>query len=67
MEYYPATNRKLALDALLRNDSRVTALLDGVEQGKVKPVWFSEEQKKKLQGLKDEKLRGRATKLLAQP
>src|SRR5207253_331733 len=51
MEYFPTTNRKLALDALLRNDARVAALLDAVESGKVKAAWFSEEQKRAPQGL----------------
>ncbi len=67
IDHYPATNRKLALDALLRGDARVAALLDAIEQGIVKAAWLTEEQKKLLRALKDEKLRRRATQLLAQP
>jgi len=52
MDYYPATNRKLALNGLLRSDREVTALLDALEQGKVKATWFSEEQKKALRECK---------------
>jgi putative heme-binding domain-containing protein len=65
MDYYSAENRKLALDALLRDDMRVAALLDALEQGHVKPSVLSPDQQKTLRSLKNEQLRVRAAKLLS--
>jgi putative membrane-bound dehydrogenase-like protein len=64
MAHYSPANRKLAIDALLRADARTAALLDALEQGKVKPDQLSEAQVKALREHKDEKLRARAGKVL---
>jgi hypothetical protein len=64
LEYYTPDNRKLALDALLRNDTRAAALLDAIEQGRVKPSLLSAEQARALRSMKNEALRKRAQKLL---
>jgi hypothetical protein len=57
-------NRNLALDGLLRNESRVAALLDAVEAGKVDKAWLGKERAEKLRNHPSAKLRERAAKLL---
>jgi putative heme-binding domain-containing protein len=64
LDHFSAGNRKLALNALLRGDARAAALLDAIEQGRVKPSVLSAEQARALRGLKNEALRKRAVKLL---
>jgi hypothetical protein len=54
----------LALDALLRTEGRTTALLEALEQGRVKPAMLGEIHVKALRSLKDDALRMRALKLL---
>ena len=53
-------NRTLALDGLLRDPSRVTALLDALETGQAPISWLNESQRKKLLGQADATLRRRA-------
>src|SRR5207237_5313504 len=59
LDHFSATNRKLALDALLRGDDRATALLDAVEGGQVKPSQLNETQVSALRSLKNPTLRER--------
>jgi hypothetical protein len=66
MSHYSPGNRKLAIDALLRTEARTVALLDALEQGKVKEDYLNEAQVKALREHKDEKLRMRAKRLLPQ-
>jgi putative membrane-bound dehydrogenase-like protein len=62
---YSPVNRKLALDALLRDDARIAALLDALEQSRVKASALSPGQQKALRALKNERLRERAEKVLS--
>ena len=62
--HYSPGNRKLALEALLRNDTRLDALLTALEQGQVKKEWLDDGLKKKLRELPQEKHRERVKKLL---
>ena len=57
-------NRKFALDALWRDDSRIAVLLDALGDGRIEVAALSTEQVKRLKNLPDEKLRGRAEQLL---
>jgi len=57
-------NRNLALNGLLRDESRVAALLDAVEAGKVDKGWLGKERIEKLTSHPNAKLRERAGKLL---
>jgi putative membrane-bound dehydrogenase-like protein len=66
LEHFSAGNRKLAVDALLRTQARTAALLDALEQGKVKPTVLAESHKQALRTLKDDALRARAARLLPQ-
>jgi len=56
----PPQNRRLAVDALLRTDDRITALLDALEKGEVQKALLSEAQVQSLLHLQDEPLRKRA-------
>ncbi len=58
-------NQALALDGLLRSEARATALVEGLEQGKVKRAWLGEKHVQALRAVKDESLRARALKALA--
>jgi putative membrane-bound dehydrogenase-like protein len=64
LDHFNAANRKLAVEALLRTDARITALLDAIEQGRIKPTVFTPEQTKALREVKNAALRERASKLL---
>lgn len=64
ISHYPPTNRALALDALLRDDSRVAALLDATAAGKVSAARLGDARIEKLLATKDANLRARAEKLL---
>jgi putative membrane-bound dehydrogenase-like protein len=64
LEHYPPNNRTLALDALVRTDARVAALLDAVERGTVRPALLNDAQRQKLHSLPNEALRTRAVKLV---
>jgi putative membrane-bound dehydrogenase-like protein len=48
MEHYSAGNRKLALEALLRDKARTKELKDAIQSGKVKMEWLSAVQRKAL-------------------
>jgi putative membrane-bound dehydrogenase-like protein len=64
--HFSAENRGIALNALLRTDQRVAALLAAIEQKKVDPAKLSSAQRKALKEHPNEKLRLQATKLLAE-
>ncbi|MCI0462352.1 MAG: neutral/alkaline non-lysosomal ceramidase N-terminal domain-containing protein [Gemmataceae bacterium] len=64
--HYSAGNRKLALDALLRTEARAAVLLDALEKGQVQRTQLAESHVRALRALKDDMLRARAVKLLAQ-
>lgn len=57
-------NRELALSGLLRDSTRVAALLDVIESGAARAEWLNESQRKKLLGQTDPELRHRAEGLL---
>jgi hypothetical protein len=59
-------NRGLAIDALLRSEARIDALLSLLESGKLAPAAVSESQQKKLSELPPGKLRERAEALWKQ-
>src|SRR5262249_6243993 len=65
LAHYSPGNRNFALDALLRDDSRVAALLDAVEKKQVKPADLAEAGVKRLLNLGNPELRGRARRLLS--
>ncbi len=60
-------NRAFALDALLRDDARMTALLDAVEQKKVAASVLGADRMVKLQRSASGKIRARAEKLFNAP
>jgi putative membrane-bound dehydrogenase-like protein len=62
-----ADNRKLALTGLLRTADRSSALLDGLEQGMVKPDWLTPDHRTGLLKNPDESVRTRASRVLARP
>ncbi len=62
--HYSASNRKLAVEALLRTPERITALLDAIEAKRVDQSILSAEQVKTLRSAKDAALRARVEKLL---
>jgi hypothetical protein len=64
MGHYSAGNRALTLEALLRTEERAAVLVEALEKGAVKPAALVEKHVKALRGLKDEKLRARAEKVL---
>jgi hypothetical protein len=57
-------NRAIAVDALLRDADRATALLDAVKAGKVAPSAIKDEQRKRLLGNADAAVAQRATEVL---
>jgi putative membrane-bound dehydrogenase-like protein len=61
--YTPGVRAEV-LEALLRRPDRVTALLDAVEAGKVKPGDIDAARARRLMATKDPKTSARATKLL---
>jgi putative membrane-bound dehydrogenase-like protein len=60
------SNRKLAIEALLRTEARTDALLDALEAGTVKKAMLVADQQKALRGHKNAKVRQRARKLLGE-
>ncbi|MGE3316121.1 MAG: HEAT repeat domain-containing protein, partial [Planctomycetaceae bacterium] len=62
--HYSPENRKFALDALVRDESRVAVLLDAVESGRVGAEHLGD-CAQKLAAQQNEQLRERAKKLLA--
>lgn len=61
---YSPTNRELALDALLRDDSRIAVLLDTLAAGKLSVATLGDARVEKLLAVKTPALRARAEKLL---
>ena len=57
-------NRELALSGLLRDSTRVAALLDAIESGAARTEWLTENQRRKLLGQSDPGLRRRAEGLV---
>jgi hypothetical protein len=57
-------NQKFALEALLRDESRIPILLDAIEKSDIPASALSGEQKARLARLSDEKLRQRAEAVL---
>lgn len=64
--YYSPGNTNFALDALLRDDSRVASLLDTVAEGRVDRARLGEARTKRLLEHPQEGLRQRARELLGQ-
>jgi hypothetical protein len=63
--HYSKSNREFALDALLRDESRVGVLLDEIAAGRVGKANLGEKRIERLKGLKDEKLANRSRSFLA--
>ncbi|HVX64296.1 MAG TPA: PVC-type heme-binding CxxCH protein [Pirellulales bacterium] len=66
LSHFSKRNRELALDALLRDDRRIAALLDAVASGQVSKEQLGEARLATLRKVADLKLRERAEKLLAE-
>jgi putative membrane-bound dehydrogenase-like protein len=64
MKRYNAGNRRLAIDALLKNEGRTVALLVALEQEQIRAVQLSDAHRKTLRNLKNEMLRKRALKVI---
>jgi putative heme-binding domain-containing protein len=64
MDGYTANNRKLAIDALLRTESRTAALLAALEKKQLNPDCLDAGQRQALRSLTNPALRARAVKLL---
>jgi hypothetical protein len=62
--HYNQENRGFALEALLKDSDRISALLDSVEAGTVKPADLGAAHIAKLTHLADSTIRIRARKLL---
>ena len=65
LDHYSQRNRDLALDALLRDESRIAALLDAVAAGQMTKEQLGEARIAKLRKVDNKQLRQRAEKLLA--
>ena len=63
--HYSLPNRQLALEALLRDDTRIAALLEAVAAGRVSPPQLGEKRTQTLKTAANPQLRERAQKLLA--
>ncbi|MAG94993.1 MAG: hypothetical protein CMJ48_14800, partial [Planctomycetaceae bacterium] len=57
-------NHKLALEGLVRNETRMTALLDAIESGRMKASVLGKEQVEALRSSSEEGIRKRAEKVL---
>ncbi|RPI86794.1 MAG: hypothetical protein EHM42_05690, partial [Planctomycetaceae bacterium] len=64
LEQFPAHNRALAIDGLLRGKARLEGLISALESGKAKREWLNDSKKKRLRELPDTKLRKRAAATL---
>jgi hypothetical protein len=62
--HYSEPNRNMALDALLRDDSRIAALLDAVEDGRVAKSVLGEKRIGTLRKVADPKLKARVEKII---
>ena len=65
IDHYSMPNRNLALDALLRDEPRQSALLDAVAAGRVTVLQLGEKRIQTLKAAANPELRARAEKLLA--
>ncbi|MGE3819191.1 MAG: hypothetical protein AB7I30_07120 [Isosphaeraceae bacterium] len=65
--HYDETNRNLALDALLRDESRAQSLLDAVADGRVTRAALGSRRVKALTEHPSEAIRRRAVELLGEP
>lgn len=65
LSHYSPRNRDFALDALLRDESRVSALLDAIADGRVDSQTLGPRRVSQLVQYPEEPLRNRAVKLLA--
>ena len=65
LNYYSPDNRALAIDALLRTESRTIELIEALEKKQIKPTALNAAQIAALQKLKNKKLSERVTKVLA--
>jgi putative membrane-bound dehydrogenase-like protein len=63
---YSPQNRELALDALLRDDLRIAALLDSVAAGTLSPEMLGEVRIANLRKTDNARLRARAEKMLSE-
>lgn len=61
--HYSEKNRQLALDGLLHGAVRQKTLIEGLEAGRVRPVWLTVEQREKLLRIADATWRERAARL----
>jgi hypothetical protein len=61
--HYSKTNRNMALDALIHDETRIDALLDGLEDGRVAKSALGDDRIGTLKKLKDPKLKLRVEKL----
>lgn len=61
--HYSKTNRNMALDALIHDETRIDALLDAIEDGRVAKSALSDDQIGTLKKLVDPKLKPRVEKL----
>ncbi len=64
LPHLSAENRRLALDALVRTESRMRVLLDAIEAGTLAANALSERQSQRLRNAKDETVLARALKVL---
>jgi hypothetical protein len=63
LKHFSPGNRRLAVEALLRTEGRVKALLGALEKGTAERGWLTKEQVKALVGHPNKALAGRARKL----
>lgn len=64
LDHYSASNRDFALDALLRDESRMTALLDAIEVGRMTSDVLGAERAETLRTHPSPEIRERAARLL---
>jgi len=64
LKHFSGRNRNLALNALLRDDARMSALLDAVAAGQLTASDLGEVRVQKLKTAENEKIRARAEQLL---
>ncbi len=61
---FSGRSRTMALDALLRDDARMTVLLDGVAAGQLTAADLGEARVQKLKAVANSAIRARAEQLL---
>ncbi len=60
LPHFSEKNRQLAIHGLLRGEVRQKTLIEGLEQGSVRPAWLTLEQREKLMQVADSSWRDRA-------